>query len=75
MFAKVQLLEFIVLINGILAGELYFHVENARAIKNDFYTCAVPFKIEQDEIYVNEILPITNNERVHHLFVYAYRYF
>ena len=67
MLSKIQLLALIVLFKGILAGELYFHIENARAIKNDFYICAVPFKIEQDEIYVNEIVPKADEERVHHL--------
>ena len=55
--------------------ELYFHAENVRPPSDDFYTCTMPVKIDQDEVYVNEIETIVDDDKVHHIMVYAYRYF
>ena len=53
--------------------ELYFHAENVRATRDDFYTCTKPAKIEHDEIYVHEIVPVADMKRIHHIMVYAHR--
>ena len=60
-------------VSSSIQEELYFHAENVRAPQNDFYICTQPVQIEQEEIYVNEIVPVADEKIIHHIMIYALR--